>query len=54
MNNWSVVICHKETHEEVKLLGSSLSKHQADKLAEVHDINLNHSKYYIEVLQWEE
>ena len=54
MNNYCVVICHKETHEEVKLLGSSLSKYQADKLAEAHEINLNHSEYYIEVLEWEE
>ncbi len=54
MNNYCVVICHKETDEEVKLLGEKLSKHQANKLAEAHEINLNHSKYYIEVLEWEE
>lgn len=54
MYNYCVVICHKETHEEVKLLGEKLSKHQADKFAEVHDINLNRSKYYIEVLKWKE
>ena len=52
MNNWCVVICDKETDEEVKLLGEKLSKHQADKLAEVHNSKLNHSKYYIEVLEW--
>ncbi len=54
MNNWCVVICHKETDEEVKLLGSSLSKYKANKLAEVHNSKLNRSKYYIEVLEWEE
>ena len=54
MNNYCVVICHKETDEEVKLLGEKLSKHQANKLAEAHEINLNYSKYYIEVLEWEE
>ena len=51
MNNWCVVICNKETDEEVKLLSENLSKCNADKVGKAHDINLNHKKYYIEILE---
>ena len=31
-NNWCVVICHKESNEEIKLLGIMLNKEKSDEV----------------------
>ena len=51
MNNYCVVICHKETHEEVKLLGILLSKEKSDEVKNKHNLKLNHAEYYIKVYE---
>ena len=51
MNNYCVVICHKETDEEIKLLGILLNKEKSDEVKNKHNSKLNHAEYYIKVYQ---